>query len=99
MRRPYIAVIALLMFLVPGARAQHTITTVAGEGAPNNVSALSVAFNPRGVARDSAGNLYVSDISHNLVYKVNSAGQLTTIAGNGVAGFSGDGGPATSARL
>src|SRR5207302_3844996 len=61
---------------------------------------------PPRVFKDSAGNLYISvtvngtqGLYVNVVYKVDSFGQLTTVAGNGTEGFSGDGGPATSAAL
>jgi uncharacterized protein (TIGR03437 family) len=53
---------------------------------------------PWGVAVDSAGNLYIADTGNDRVRKV-SNGVLTTVAGNGTMGFSGDGGPATSAGL
>src|SRR5690349_10820754 len=83
------------------AQQQHTITTVAG-GVPNNLSALQVGLGgPLRVSRDSAGNLYVAAGGlMNAVYKINASGQLTTVAGNGTGyGFSGDGGPATSAGI
>ena len=80
-----------------------TITTVAGngtdifsgDGGPATKAAL---FNPHGVALDAAGNLYIADTGFNLIRKV-SGGTITTVAGNGVYGFSGDGGPATNASL
>src|SRR5438105_9374252 len=101
-----ISVIVLLIALAPAAQAQHTITTVAG-GVPKNVPALQVGVGaPPRVFRDAAGNLYISVIVNgteglygNVVNKVDSFGQLTTVAGNGTEGFSGDGGPATSAAL
>jgi sugar lactone lactonase YvrE len=68
-----------------------TITTVAGAGG-------ELTF-PEGVAVDAKGNLYISDFGDNQVKKVNRAGKLTTIAGAIREGFSGDGGPAFSARL
>lgn len=79
------------------------ITTVAGTGLAgytgDNGAAASATLNaPWGVAVDPAGNLYVSDPGNNVVRKV-SGGVITTIAGNGTAGFSGDNGPATSATL
>jgi sugar lactone lactonase YvrE len=105
MRRTYssaISSIAILIFLMPAARAQqqHTITTVAG-GAPNNVSALKVGISyPTAVFKDSAGNLYVASGSlGNAVYRIDPSGLLTTVAGMGTEGFSGDGGPATTAEL
>lgn len=51
------------------------------------------------VVPDNKGNIYISDDISNVVRKVNSAGIITTIAGTGVAGYSGDGGPATAAEL
>jgi DNA-binding beta-propeller fold protein YncE len=48
---------------------------------------------------DSDGNLFIADAQNNRIRKVNTAGTITTVAGNGTSGFSGDGGPATSARL
>jgi uncharacterized protein (TIGR03437 family) len=55
---------------------------------------------PWGVALDNSGNLYVCDDAVGTrVYKVTPDGTITTIAGNGTNGFSGDGGPATSAQL
>jgi len=54
---------------------------------------------PRGLAFDAAGNLYVADSANNRVQRVSPAGSVTTLAGTGVQGYSGDGGPAASARL
>jgi uncharacterized protein (TIGR03437 family) len=79
------------------------ITTVAGngtegysgDGGPATSARLSW---PSGVAVDAAGNLYIADQYNNRIRKV-SAGVITTVAGTGTPGFSGDNGPATSARL
>jgi DNA-binding beta-propeller fold protein YncE len=81
-----------------------TISTVAGnglwafsgDGGPATSASLSW---PDGVALDVAGNLYIADTANNRVRKVSPAGIITTVAGNGTGGFSGDGGPATSASL
>jgi hypothetical protein len=55
---------------------------------------------PRGVSADSAGNIYIADYSGNKVYKVSvSNGQMYLVAGTGTAGYSGDGGSATSAQV
>jgi uncharacterized protein (TIGR03437 family) len=81
------------------------ITTVAGgafgysgDGGPATQAGLDFGFGPSGLAIDAAGNLYISDT--NRVRMVNAAtGIITTIAGNGSLGFSGDGGPAINAQL
>lgn len=52
-----------------------------------------------GMRFDAAGNLYIADSAANVIRKMTPAGVVTTVAGNGVAGFSGDGGPATAASL
>jgi hypothetical protein len=51
------------------------------------------------VAVDSDGNIYIADSSNCCIRKVNSAGRINMVAGNGISGYSGDGGPATSAQL
>ena len=79
------------------------IMTVAGSGtlgySGDNGPAVNAQLNvPLGVAVDSDGNLYIADSDNNCVRRV-SNGVITTVAGNGMAGFSGDGGPATAAQL
>jgi trimeric autotransporter adhesin len=79
------------------------ITTIAGNGTPgfsgDNGPATSAQLNlPRGVAVDSAGNLYIADTNNSRIRKV-SNGLITTVAGNGTFSFGGDGGLATSAQL
>jgi uncharacterized protein (TIGR03437 family) len=66
-----------------------------GDGGPATQAKMNT---PYGVAVDSAGNIYIADSANNRIRKV-SNGIITTIAGTGVAGFSGDGGPATKAQL
>jgi NHL repeat len=54
---------------------------------------------PRGLAVDAKGNVYVADYGNSRVYKVGPSATITRVAGNGHPGFSGDGGAATSAQL
>ncbi|HEX2680356.1 MAG TPA: hypothetical protein VHQ03_03600, partial [Candidatus Dormibacteraeota bacterium] len=78
------------------------VSLVAGGGSStaDGVPAKSAQLYPQGVAIDSAGNVLIADSGHNKIREVDhSTGNITTIAGNGTAGFSGDGGPATSAEL
>ena len=86
------------------------ITTVAGTGAmgytgdgsPATAATLDL---PCGITFDAAGNLYIADEQNNVIRKVNTAGIITTVVGNGTGagtghgGYSGDGGPATAAEL
>src|SRR5580658_6102277 len=81
-----------------------TIVTLAGNGTSgytgDNGPATAAQLNlPSGVAVDSAGNVYISDFGNNVVRRVTAAGTITTIAGNGRFGFSGDGGSAAQASL
>jgi hypothetical protein len=80
------------------------ITTVAGNGtagyAGDGSAATSAELNnPAGVAVDAVGYLYIADSGNNRVRKVNTGGVISTLAGNGTAGYSGDGGAATAAEL
>ena len=80
------------------------ITTIAGtgkrefsgDGGPAVAAQLSA---PKDVAVDSFGNLYIADSVNFRIRRVDPSGIITTIAGTGKQGFSGDGGPATAARL
>jgi trimeric autotransporter adhesin len=79
------------------------IATVAGSGVggysgDNGPAASARLDDPQGVAVDSAGNLYIADTDNNCIRKV-ANGVITTVAGNGLQGFSGDNGPAASAQL
>jgi trimeric autotransporter adhesin len=67
-----------------------------GDGGPANNAQLRGPF---GVAVDTFGNLYIADELNQRIRRVSPSGIISTVAGNGVAGFSGDGGPATDAEL
>ncbi|MEU1409662.1 NHL repeat-containing protein, partial [Streptomyces sp. NPDC005728] len=80
------------------------ITTVAGNGQAGYVAdggpAVATSLNyPAAVAVDGAGNLYIGDGNNHRVRKVTTNGIITTVAGNGVAGYVTDGGPAVGERL
>jgi trimeric autotransporter adhesin len=79
----------------------YIIQTVAGiDDALAGVSALSAALSqPEGIAVDRSGNVYVADAASHQVRKIAPDGSIQTLAGTGVAGFSGDGGPASAALL
>ena len=101
---------SLCLASAPAQEVQGTITTVAGsgttgfgaggfsgDGGPAMQAQLSL---PVGVAIDGAGNLYIADTFNSRVRKVDAlTGIITTVAGTGVGGFSGDGGPATQAQF
>jgi uncharacterized protein (TIGR03437 family) len=81
-----------------------TISTIAGNGSPgfsgDGGPATAAMLNyPGGMALDAAGNLYFSDDQNFRTRLITTGGTISTIAGTGVAGFSGDGGPATGAQL
>jgi uncharacterized protein (TIGR03437 family) len=79
------------------------ITTVAGNGQQSSSGdggpAIAASLQPNSVTVDAAGNLFVPDYGDNVVRMVAPNGIITTVAGNGKSGFSGDGGPATSASI
>ncbi|HEY3129906.1 MAG TPA: IPT/TIG domain-containing protein [Acidobacteriota bacterium] len=85
--------------------ATEIISTVAGSGQPgfsgDNGPATAASLNlPYGIAVDTAGNIFIADSFNNRIRKVDAgSGIITTVAGNGTAGFSGDGGFATIASL
>lgn len=71
--------------------------TYSGDGGPATLATLNT---PNAVALDPNGNLYIADTGNNVIRKVTAAtGIITTVAGSGVKGYSGDLGPATKAQL
>lgn len=80
------------------------ITTVAGNGTAGNSGNGAAAVNaeldaPVAVAVDGGGNLFIADFNNDVVRKVTAAGVISTVAGNGSPGYSGDGGGAVTAQL
>ena len=80
------------------------ITTIAGTATPgysgDGGPATAARLNyPSGIATDGHGNLYIADNGNYVIRKIDATGTITTVAGNGTWGYSGDGGPAVSARL
>lgn len=107
--------IAILSALLPAAAAparaaagtaptgslHYLIETVAGTEyvGDGGLATGAILNQPRGLALDRDGNLYIADTDHHRVRKVTPGGIITTIAGDGHPGDQGDGGPATEARL
>ncbi len=87
--------------------AAARISTVAGDvirgyggyGGDGGAALAANLSSPRGVALDGAGNLYIADEGNNRIRKVDAAGVISTVAGSGTAGYSGDGGAAVAAQL
>src|ERR1017187_9275071 len=107
MKITYYSALLLVWASITGAaaaefqRATYQIAAVAGsgqigDGGPATAAQMGAI---QGVAVDRLGNLYLSDSDHHRVRKIDTKGVITTIAGTGLAGFSGDGGPATAAQL
>src|SRR6185503_4198166 len=83
---------------------QGIITTFAGTGikgysGDGGTATSARLFRPFGVATDNAGNVYIAEDSNHVIRKVDINGIITTVAGIGIEGYSGDGGPAINARL
>jgi len=81
-----------------------TITTVAGNGVAASAgdggpATQASLFEPRGIAADSAGNVYIAEEIGQRIRRIDRSGKIVTLAGNGVAGFGGDGGLANQAQF
>ena len=78
------------------------ITTIAGSGneTTDNISATQARLSsPSDMAFDASGNMYIANTNNHTIRKIDTTGNITTIAGNGQFGATGDGGPATDAQL
>jgi len=97
--------VAATLLTASGVHAQN-ISTAAGNNAlgagysgDGGAATAAKLYNPNGLAKDAAGNLYIADYSNNVIRKVNTSGTISTYAGNNTAGYSGDGAAATTAQL
>ena len=73
--------------------------TTFGYSGDNGPATAAKLYEPLGVYADKFGNIYIGDTYNNVVRKVNATGIITTVAGNGIGGYSGDSGPATLGEL
>jgi len=97
-------VILFALVTAPRVFAVLMIDTIAGNGTAGysgdgGPATAAMIKNPGGVAVDSTGNIYIADFNNSRIRKVNTSGIITTVAGTGTAGYSGDGGAATAAML
>ncbi len=99
-------IIAAGLVIIIGSQAQgQIITTIAGNGTAsysgdNGPATLAELYNPDAACVDDSGNVYIADQSNCRIRKINaSTGVITTVAGDGTPGFSGDGLAATNAEL
>ena len=93
-----------LNHVVVRIETNNTVTVVAGNGvrgfSGDGGDARRASFDqPRGIAIDKAGNIYISDGRNYRVRRVDTRGIITTFAGRGINGFGADGGPATAANI
>jgi hypothetical protein len=96
-RYTLLSVLAFCVWVVPPLPGQYVISTVAGGPIQTGTPALAVEFRPQAVKLDSSGTLYILD--EGTVYRLGTDGRLVVVAGSGVRGYGGDGGPATGALL
>jgi sugar lactone lactonase YvrE len=107
MKRLHLILISFFVVVLGCTKTNNisgTISTVAGSGTPgfsgDGGPVGSAEINsPQGIAIDELGNIYFTDVGNFRIRKISSSGIITTIAGNGTSGFSGDGGPAIEAEL
>jgi sugar lactone lactonase YvrE len=91
-----LAAVCLLSASLPAQRVRTTAGGFVGDGRSATAASFEI---PAFAAEDKSGNLYITDFSGQRIRKVTPAGTISTYAGTGVSGFSGDGGPAKSAML
>jgi trimeric autotransporter adhesin len=94
----------IITFLLGANTEAQNIITIAGNGVSGYTGDGGLAINaqlyePNQLAFDQAGNLFIAEDRNNIIRKIDITGHISTVAGNGTSGFSGDGGLATSAQL
>lgn len=99
-----ITLFALSFSFIANLCNAQLISTIAGNGIPGwsgdgGQATAAEIYNPNAVGFDHAGNIYIVDEGSFVVRKVDMSGIIATIAGNGIQGFSGDGGQATNAEF
>lgn len=104
MSRKNLYIALLFLFIGENVTAQtvrifagNGIGGFSGDGGP--ATAASFSNSTQGICADAVGNIYIGDVGNNRVRKVTPFGTVTTVAGNGTWGYTGDGGPATAASL
>jgi DNA-binding beta-propeller fold protein YncE len=101
----WLALAAVLAFIAPAVTSAAEIHTIAGTGKPENSGDSGTATkinvgDPFGVEVGPDGSLYITEVRNHRVLRLDlTTGQISTFAGNGKKGYSGDGGPATKAQL
>ena len=104
MRLVCAVVIVVALLAAPAQAAKVTLFTFAGTGVAgfggDGGPATSAALRqPTAVAWLADGSVLMADYANHRIRRISPSGQISTVAGTGTAGYSGDGGPATSARL
>jgi uncharacterized protein (TIGR03437 family) len=99
--RPLFACAFFFSAVAAAFDASYTISTAAGSSwvGDNGPATSAILLQAEGIATDSSGNVYIADAANHRVRRLARSGVITTVAGTGVAGFSGDSGPARAAQL
>jgi sugar lactone lactonase YvrE len=99
--RKILLIVLLLTIVVVKSQVIQTIAgdTIAGSSGDNGPAANARLHAPEWIIFDNTGNIYIADNNNNKIRKIDTSGIISTIAGTGAAGFSGDGGPAVHAKL
>jgi hypothetical protein len=101
----HFAVFVILMACAPRVVTAQVITTLAGDGmtlgntGDGGYASFATINTPGGLLVDKKGNIFIADMSANKIRKINAYGVITTVCGYGSGGVSGDGGPATAAKV